>query len=157
MLNYLETETTFKSNDETTIDMAEVIPVRALFREYLAQPTVEVPHISMCGNKLLSTHLSNITAEAEEMRSQYHNCFLSGEQTKLPVVYVTEEEAKNSMQVENLSKENIRKKIFMLLEKMPDNKKKLMEEVFNKTVKVKTKIDYIVFYYTVLEDTAALD
>ncbi|KAH3881185.1 hypothetical protein DPMN_005108 [Dreissena polymorpha] len=103
--------------------MAEVIPVRALFREYLAQPTVEVPHISMCGNKLLSTHLSNITAEAEEMRSQYHNSFLSGEQTKLPVVYVTEEEAKNSMQVENLSKENIRKKIFMLLEKMPDNKK----------------------------------
>ncbi|KAH3868460.1 hypothetical protein DPMN_031608 [Dreissena polymorpha] len=71
---------------------------------------LRLPHISMCINKLLYTHLMNITAEAEEMRSQYHNFFLYREQTKLPVVYVTEEEAKNSMQVKNLSKENIRKK-----------------------------------------------
>ena len=65
---------------------------------------------------------------------------------------VTESELVNSELIENLSKNDIKKKIYELLECLPDQERRLMEEVFSKTVKAKNKLDYISFYYTLLVD-----
>jgi hypothetical protein len=137
---------------EYSIDLQEIAPVRALFRRYFERPLEETPHTNLSGDVKLSAHLVNITAESEALRSQYYMCLLSGEQPKLPLVCVTEDEFLNSKMIENLSKTEIQKKIYQLLEQFSDRERRLLEEIFVKTVKAKNKADYIGFYYTLLEE-----
>lgn len=62
-------------------------------------------------------------------------------------IYVTSDEGENMTQ-----KKEIQRQIFINLEEMPENEAKLLEEVFYKTIKTKTKDAFVSFYYSLLEN-----
>lgn len=81
----------------------------------------------MYGDKKLSDHLRNVTAEA--LRNNYFKSFLSGEQTRLPMVYISEEESTLASTIDSQSKAAIQK-ILMLIEDLQKREGKLMGDVF---------------------------
>ena len=63
------------------------------------------------------------------------------------MVYVTEKELEELTKVENWTKDEIKKEIFLILESFADDQRELYEEYFHKEVKRKTKSFYVDFYY----------
>ena len=74
LLSFASGQTTEKvtSNHACSISLQEVVPVRALFRQYFLQPMEEIPHVNLSGNAKLSAQLSKTTAESQALRSQYN-------------------------------------------------------------------------------------
>lgn len=139
----------------TTVGYDEIVPVREMFGKngYLMQAESNRDHTSVDGGVALSNELFNFTAEAEILRDLYKVAFLDDEDNfKNDIVYITEEEKKFKTSIENKTKAEIHRQIFLKLEEMPTDHATLMEEVFNKTVKAKNKEAYVAFFYSLIED-----
>ncbi|MES9884495.1 MAG: hypothetical protein ABW185_26925 [Sedimenticola sp.] len=137
------------------VEYSEIMPVRELFRtqNYLMKPMEVETHTSLDHSIKLSENLHNFTAEAEERRKLFYENMLDADgDIHVPIVYVTEQEMIDKTSLSSQSIPAIQKQIFLLFEDMTDSESKLMEELFNKTVRGKRKATYIDFYHSLKQD-----
>ena len=124
--------------------------------KYLSYPKEESEHVSL-ESVALSEELVDFTWKLRENMVKSLKARFEGKgEVKNKSIYVTkikEEEQKN---IENWTKKEITKKIFETLQQMDDNNSRLQEEVFNKTVKSKSKEKYIEFFHKI-QDSVCLE
>ena len=137
-----------------TIDYAEIVPVRKLFRgkKYLTEANSERDHASLDGQVRLSNELFNFTAEAEIIRDAYNRAFVDCDNNFKPdIVYITEDEKQTKASIESKTKVEIHREILLKLNTMEPDEASLMEDYFNKTVKRKNKDEHLTFYHVINE------
>ena len=135
-------ETTYKNNISK-----EVFLVRALLREkkYLLTPFKAVTHVSLDGTKELSNELVDFTTIAMENFEEYSLKIIDNVPYTQRIVYITNEEKNEHEKVEGLTKQNILKDIYTIIEGMTNDDRQLYMSYFQKEVKSKNKSAYIDF------------
>lgn len=95
----------------------EVIPVRALLRanQYLMHVTENKEHRSVDGQISLNPDLANFNAIAKGLKDKYMQSFLDGNEDYISksVIYVTSDEMEENNKIENMTKKEIQRQIFM--------------------------------------------
>ena len=70
------------------------------------------------------------------------------------MLYVTELEKENYKATENLTKAQLKTVILDVITKLPENEAKIMQEHFKRSIKSKSKEDYLNFWEEINELTA---
>lgn len=99
----------------------------------------------------MSEQLIKFRAIAEENIDQYIDSQFCGKEFELNPVIITKEEEDHINSLENMTKENLQKKIFEALSLLDPTEEKLQEERFLKRVKRFSKAKYIEFYHSIVE------
>ena len=102
---------------------------------------------------LIQTSMANLfpkvligfRSSAEENIIKYFNVRFQGENPVLEPVMVTKAEEKQATDLENLTKDALKKKIFDQIILLDPSNETLQEEVFNKSIKRGAKEKYITF------------
>ena len=123
-------------------------------KKYLTNPKQKRQHTNLNGNIKLCDELKNFTAHCEAIKEEYLKAFINDDivQEKR-IIYITEEEKFEKNCVHNQSKVEIQKKILEIIDNKPQKEARLMEEMFTKSVKGKSKEEYLNFYYMLIDDT----
>ena len=121
-------------------------------QKYLEDPFTKEQHVSMDGKNILHQDLVNFSTTSQENLSQYIQVRLKGERDfKVQPIYVTLEEYEDANKVENLTKEQLKVKIFELIENIHSEDALFHEESFQKSIKNGSKQKYIDFFYELCE------
>ena len=145
---------TSKEDQYDRENSSQINKLRGMIRKtaYLLHPFKELEHKSICGKTILNEGLRSFEPSAKANMIEYVAKRLTdGEKCKLTPVYVTEDEFIEASKVENLTKAEIKFKIFELLDQVDNDISIFYEDIFAKTVKNSTKQKYIEFYTEVME------
>lgn len=108
-------------------------------------------HVSIGTKVRMSEDLVKFPSIAMNNVVNYINAKVSGDTVKLTPVFVTHKEEEEYCSLQNKSIEEIKIRIFRLIENLDDANAQLQREVFKKTVNRKKKERFIEFFLTVAE------
>ena len=109
-------------------------------------------HVTLNRKVKLSDNLVNFTSEAGVLRDNYYSALVNETKFVNSAIYITENEKNEKSKLNNQTKAQIHRLILEKLESFPELEGKLMEELFNKSVKGKNKDAYIAFYHDLSEN-----
>ena len=92
------------------------------------------------------------TSEPGVLRDNYYSALVNETEFVNSAIYITENEKNEKSKLNNQTKAQIHRLILEKLESFPELEGKLMEELFNKSVKGKNKDAYIAFYHDLSEN-----
>ena len=127
---------------------------------YLDNAEKEVPHTSVDGKCVLNEELVNFTWEAKErleeiVKTKFHN-----HNIKSKSICATRAEFEDQCLIDNFTKNEILVRIYELFEMMEVDSATSKEDIFKKTVKNKSKKNYVSFYYklqNILNETTVVE
>ena len=127
--------------------------VRKLMREkeYIVEPFRDTELTSVGGNISLNAELVHFTATAMEMEHEHFRCMVEKRDWEKKTIPVTAADKAMESSIENATKDEIKKQIFICLEQMGTEASKLYEDAFKKNVRSQSKAKYIEFYYELKE------
>ena len=115
--------------------------------KYLEQSKQCKAHYSLDGKKALAQGLVHFTTIAENNIKQYINERALENDITIKPIYITHEEAEQETSLLNVTTNEPKVKIFQTLKMLDAETSKMMEEVYNRSVKNRKKENYIEFYY----------
>ena len=114
---------------------------------------MENKDLQILSGESLVPELINVTSLAVEMEEVYLTEFV-----KRPTVKVSLSKEKEKYEtIENLTKAQLKDKIFCIIKNLPDNQARLMQDHFKLLVNGKNKDQYIGFYEEITELHRNLD
>ena len=130
----------------------EKVRVYVRKNSYLKNPKNPEGHVSIDGKHEISPEILNL----EEIASKNISKFINGKKSnaeigKLVSVYVTQEEKIEAAKIENKTIKEIQIMIFQKMSVLSCESQELQEEIYQKTVKNKTKEKHITFYQVLCE------
>ena len=125
-------------------------------RGYLSTPTLGNIHTSLGGKNVLHQDLVHFNSFSIKELEQYIESKFNGSDVSLKPIDVTPNDFEEGNKVDNLTKEQLKVKMFETIEQMISQDAILQEEIFPKLVKNCSKQSYIDFYYG-LCDTQRLE
>ena len=128
--------------------------VRVLFRNnrYLSSPKLSREHTNLDGTITLYEDLVNFSEIASGNIACYVDAAVNQKEgIKIKAVPITEEDYNESNKIESLGKDEIKVKIFEVIDKFDSENASLQEDIFRKKVHDKNKLKYIQFYYELYE------
>ena len=125
--------------------MSLINKVRSYVRkfDYLLYPFQETEHLSIDGKRVLHEHLVHFSSIAKENVNKVIEARLSGDIIALKPVYVTEKDYEEANKIEHLTKDQIKVKLFQIMDTLPTAEGALQQEQFQKLVKDCSKSTYI--------------
>lgn len=96
----------------------------------------------------MSENFGNFAVLSKKTMNVYITGFLDKQSIDIKQVYLTLEECQKEA-VNNSTKDQLCRKIFELLEKLDNSD--LLEDTFQRSIRQKSKAEYIAFYHEVLE------
>ena len=113
----------------------------------------ETKPLESLNNEPLLPDLVNFTARAAEMQNSYLVEFstnpgkkASFERAEGKIIFTTESEREKFEGIANLTKAQLKEKIFQIIQQLPEDQSKFMEDRFKRTINGKNKQEYIDFY-----------
>ena len=113
----------------------------------------EIKPLESLNNEPLLPDLVNFTARAAEMQNSYLVEFstnpgkkASFERAEGKIIFTTESEREKFEGIANLTKAQLKERIFQIIQQLPEDQSKFMEDRFKKTINGKNKQEYIDFY-----------
>ena len=113
----------------------------------------EIKPLESLNNEPLLPDLVNFTARAAEMQNSYLVEFstnpgkeASFERAEGKIIFTTESEREKFEGIANLMKAQLKEKIFQIIQQLPEDQSKFMEDRFKRTINGKNKQEYIDFY-----------
>ena len=113
----------------------------------------EIKPLESLNNEPLLPDLVNFTARAAEMQNSYLVEFstnpgkkASFERAEGKIIFTTESEREKFEGIANLTKVQLKEKIFQIIQQLPEDQSKFMEDRFKRTINGKNKQEYIDFY-----------
>ena len=113
----------------------------------------EVKPLESLNNEPLLPDLVNFTARAAEMQNSYLVEFSTNPGKKASfkraegkIIFTTESEREKFEGIANLTKAQLKEKIFQIIQQLPEDQSKFMEDRFKRTINGKNKQEYIDFY-----------
>ena len=128
---------------------AQINKIRLYTRDsrYLEEPMLTKKHMSIDGKTTLYENLVNYSELSRQNLKSYIDGLNEGNTaTKLDFVYVTDEDFTEVNKLENLSKTDLKVKIFQALSELETNNQMLLEERYRNFVSKKSKVQHIIFY-----------
>ena len=118
---------------------------------YLCDPKNIHNHVSIDGKHKISSDLLELSTISRRNLGEFINAKQSNESVKLTTAHVTQEEKEESERIENKTIPELQYLIFRKINDLSNEVQDLQEEVYEKTVKNKTKAQHIKFYYVLCE------
>ena len=115
-------------------------------KRYLQDPKINKEHRSI-DDEVLSTELIGFHSIAESNMREYIKAKTVKKSCVLVPVYVTKAEENEAMLLENKTVKELKVLIFQKIESFPNEMQALHEDIYQKTVKNKTKNDHFEFLY----------
>ena len=113
----------------------------------------EIKPLESLNNEPLLPDLVNFTARAAEMQNSYLVEFstnpgkkASFERAEGKIIFTTESEREKFEGIANLTKAQLKEKIFQIIQQLPEDQSRFMEDRFKRTINGKNKQEYIDFY-----------
>ena len=114
-------------------------------------PFEETEHLSIDGKQVLHEDLVHFSSIATENVNKVIEARLSGDIVTLKPVYVTEKDHEEANKIEHLTKDQIKVKLFQIMDTLPTAEGALQQEKFQKLVKNCPKSKYIEFFYEICD------
>ena len=113
----------------------------------------EIKPLESLNNEPLLPDLVNFTARAAEMQNSYLVEFSTNPGKKASfvraegkIIFTTESEREKFEGIANLTKAQLKEKIFQIIQQLPEDQSKFMEDRFKRTINGRNKQEYIDFY-----------
>ena len=113
----------------------------------------EIKPLESLNNEPLLPDLVNFTARAAEMQNSDLVEFstnpgkkASFERAEGKIIFTTESEREKFEGIANSTKAQLKERIFQIIQQLPEDQSKFMEDRFKKTINGKNKQEYIDFY-----------
>ena len=129
----------------------QIRKVRCFIREskYLLEPNLLKEHTSIDKTSMMSSDLVRFSSIAVDNIKNYVESKVNNVEVKITLVFVTHEEQEEANCIENKSIKDIQILIYKKMENLESSH--LQEEIFEKTVRNKSKSKYIEFFYKLCE------
>ena len=114
-------------------------------------PFEETEHLSIDGKQVLHEDLVHFSPIATEIAEKVIQAQLSVDIVTLKPVYVTEKDYEEANKIEHLTKDQIKIKLFQIMDTLPTAEGALQQEKFQTFVKKCPKSKYIGFLYEICD------
>ena len=114
-------------------------------------PFEETEHLSIDGKQVLHEDLVHFSPIATEIAEKVIQAQLSVDIVTLKPVYVTEKDYEEANKIEHLTKDQIKIKLFQIMDTLPTAEGALQQEKFQTLVKNCPKSKYIEFLYEICD------